>query len=270
MNDCDVKITDLQERLQAAEAAAGPEAQPKWVKEDHPLYRKPAEPEAVKPIVYNVGDMVEAKWTDRMWYKAKIAMVIGSAENPKYNVRFIDYKDSSLTVDREQVRPLHNDKKRKTDAAPVTQSPYTPTPQKTGPVISAGPNIKPIANTAGKEAESADGEDRPQKKKKIGNNKQLQASKQKWQDFQKKGPKGMVKKDSMFRTGAAPTARVGFTGSGVPMQKDVTRSRNTYERDDHRQDRDDYGDDDGEDVISSLVGVVKRRGPEKKPKKVLA
>ena len=62
-------------------------------------------------------------------------------------------------------------------------------------------------------------------------NKELEAGKNKWQDFSTKGKIGKVaKKESMFRTPEGVNARVGFTGSGQQMRKDPGRSRHIYQQ----------------------------------------
>ncbi|CAK7564948.1 MAG: hypothetical protein SEPTF4163_002854 [Sporothrix epigloea] len=70
--------------------------------------------------------------------------------------------------------------------------------------------------------------------KKIKATKQLEAGKSKWQEFSNKGKTGKPgsKKDSMFRTPEGFHGRVGFTGSGQAMRKDVTRSRHVYQTND--------------------------------------
>ncbi|CAK7221752.1 hypothetical protein SCUCBS95973_004606 [Sporothrix curviconia] len=93
-------------------------------------------------------------------------------------------------------------------------------------------------NNAGTGASSAtplNAEEPPVKKfKKIKATKQLEAGKSKWQEFSSKGKTGKpgTKKDSMFRTPEGIHGRVGFTGSGQAMRKDVTRSRHIYQTND--------------------------------------
>jgi survival-of-motor-neuron-related-splicing factor 30 len=70
--------------------------------------------------------------------------------------------------------------------------------------------------------------------KKLKGNRVLEKGKSNWQDFQKVGPKkgaaggSKLGKDSQFRTPDNPNARVGFTGSGKPMQKDQARTTWKY------------------------------------------
>ncbi|CAK7220458.1 hypothetical protein SBRCBS47491_004195 [Sporothrix bragantina] len=95
-----------------------------------------------------------------------------------------------------------------------------------------------VPNNASSGASSAtplDAEEPPVKKfKKIKATKQLEAGKSKWQEFSSKGKTGKpgTKKDSMFRTPEGIHGRVGFTGSGQAMRKDVTRSRHVYQTND--------------------------------------
>jgi len=107
-------------------------------------------------------------------------------------------------------------------------------------VISAAANINPaLASQARKESSKAsEGAERPAKaSRKIARNKELEAGKNKWQDFNaKKFGKGS-KKESMFRTPEGVNARVGFTGSGQAMRKDPARSKNVYYQE---QEEDDY------------------------------
>lgn len=100
-------------------------------------------------------------------------------------------------------------KKRKADATPAT--PATPTFPGPSNVISAAANINhELASQARKEpSKVSDGPTRPAKvPKKIKANKELEAGKNKWQEFSAKGKSGKVaKKDSMFRTGESVNAR---------------------------------------------------------------
>lgn len=202
----DEKLAGLYEELARLEETLPkkpePEA-PKFDPEKHPLLKKAAEnAEPAKPIVFNVGDMCEAQWTDRQWYKAKVQMVLGSASAPKYNVRFVDYQDS-LTVDRDAIRPLItvNEKKRKAEAA----APTTPTviPATSSSTVLSGPaSINPNAMAAKKEpAPQASGQE---KKRKIGGSKALERKAQNWNSFLSKGVgKKVAQKESMFRSGTA-------------------------------------------------------------------
>lgn len=161
--------------------------------------------------MFKVNDIVLAKWLsgDKGFYPARITSVTGSSAAPIYNVTFKSY-DSSETLRGNDIRPLPVDsKKRKADASPATTT-FTAS---SGPsnVISAAANINPeLASQARKEpSKVSDGPARPAKvPKKIKANKELEAGKNKWQEFATKGKMGKVaKKDSMFRTGESVNAR---------------------------------------------------------------
>jgi survival of motor neuron-related-splicing factor 30 len=108
------------------------------------------------------------------------------------------------------IKPIQTveSKKRKADGSPVT--PSTPTNAPSG-VISAAADINPALATAAKLEPSkvSDGPPKPAKiPKKIKAKKELEAGKNKWQDFTAKGKIGKsTKKESMFRTGDSVTAR---------------------------------------------------------------
>jgi survival-of-motor-neuron-related-splicing factor 30 len=177
-------------------------AAPKFDPEKHPLLRKTVEKqEPEKPVSFTPGDVVEAQWTDRSWYKAKIQSVLGSTSAPKYLVRFIEYEDS-LTVDRNAVRPLPSKRKRDPEpvAAPSPALPVTSTPHVISGPASVNPNAQiPKKNNAGEE------EVKP--KSRIANKGQLKKRQNTWQDFQAKTSKKMPKKESMFRTSTEAGSR---------------------------------------------------------------
>ena len=143
--------------------------------------------------------------------------VLGSSSDPKYLVRFIDYKDSTSTVGRESIRALATDKKRKADAvlpaAPATSSPH---------VISGPASVNPNAVAA--KQESAAQTDRPKKNRTIGSNKALEKKMSSWKEFQAKGPgKKVIKKESMFRTGDGINSR-GMSSSHLLVIESLTVS----------------------------------------------
>jgi len=141
------------------------------------------------------------------------------------------------TLKSRDLKPLSAEaKKRKADVISGSSTPNLPPPSNPS-VISAAADVDPsLAQQAKKEpSKVSDGPIRPAKiPRKVKANKELEAGKGKWQDFVAKGKKGgkMAKKESMFRTGESFTARVGFTGSGAEMRKDVTRSRHVYDKGD--------------------------------------
>lgn len=100
------KLRSQLEALQAELPQADEPSAPKFDPEKHPLLRKTLEKqEPEKAVVFTTGDMVEAQWTDKSWYKAKIQSSFGSSSAPKYLVRFVEY-DDTMTVDASAVRPL--------------------------------------------------------------------------------------------------------------------------------------------------------------------
>jgi survival-of-motor-neuron-related-splicing factor 30 len=202
----DSKLAQLRAQLAELEATLPkkpePEA-PKFDPEKHPLLKKATEKvEPAKPVVFHSGDLCEAQWTDRQWYKVKVQTVLGSASDPKYHVRFLDYKDSTLTVGRDAIRPLLSERKRKSDAPPT---PTTAPTVSSGHVISGPASINPQAKA--KQNAGVDG-DEHRTRRKIGSNKALDRKKSAWEEFKSKGPGKMVtKKQSMFKTGDGPNSR---------------------------------------------------------------
>lgn len=194
-----------------------PPVKEKWSKENHPAYqagyRKPTilpeEPE--KNTVFQVNDTVLAKWKsgDKGMYPAKITSITGSSSKPIYIVRFKAGGDPE-TVFSHELKPMaHESKKRKADGTPGT--PLTPSAPVNPSIISAAASIDPtLASQAKKEpSKVSDGPTRPAKvPRKVKANKELEAGKNKWQDFTAKGKVGKsTKKDSMFRTGDGVNAR---------------------------------------------------------------
>ncbi|CAG5139502.1 uncharacterized protein ALTATR162_LOCUS503 [Alternaria atra] len=230
----DAKLDRLRPELAALEAqlpqTPAEPAGPKFDPEKHPVLRKTMEkPEPEKAVTFSIGDICEAQWTDRSWYKAKIQSILGSVSAPKYLVRFIEY-DDTLTVDRTAVRPLPNKRKREaepasaaTPSAPVVSSAHVIS----GPA-SMNPNVQGAKNPGGMEAT----EDK--KPSRIANKGVLKKRQSNWADFQSKATKkGVAKKESMFRTSTEAGSRVGFTGSGKGMTE--THKRQRY---DHKADAD--------------------------------
>jgi len=220
-----------------------PAEKPKWSIENHPAYqagyRKPGAPQSPieestpTPVAYKVNDMVLARWMtgDKAWYPARITSITGSSSDPVYYVTFKSYGNQEA-LRGPDIKPVSNDaKKRKADGIPVTSTATAASGSSS--VISAAADINPaLASQAKKEpSKVSDGPARPSKiARKVKAKKELEAGKSKWQDFTTKGKFGKAaKKDSMFSTGEGVNARVGFTGSGQAMRKDVTRSRHIYQ-----------------------------------------
>ncbi|KAK3181976.1 hypothetical protein K4F52_006715 [Lecanicillium sp. MT-2017a] len=199
----------------------------KWSRENHPAFKKAAPPPPPEekddaPVNYQVNDTVMAKWVtgDKGFYAARITSITGSKADPIYIVKFKSY-DNTETLRSRDIRPMSN--KRKADAPPPPAATAAAPPPPPGLVSSAGATTYPDAKK-----DAAD-DAAPPKPKKIRNKKELEAGKNKWQDFNAKAKKGKPKKDSMFRTPEGIHGRVGFTGSGQSMRKDPSRSRHVYQ-----------------------------------------
>ena len=199
----------------------------KWSRENHPAYQagyrkstedNVAEDTPTSSAAFAVNDSVLAKWKsgDKSFYPARITSITGSSTNPVYIVTFKSYATTE-TLSAHDIKPLSNDKKRKADDL-KSSSAGTPTSAipsaSTSGVISAAANIDPtLASQAKREpSKVSDGPVRPAKiPKKVKANKELEAGKNKWQEFSTKGKVGKVgKKDSMFRTGDSVNARGTF------------------------------------------------------------
>ena len=229
-----------------------PPPPPKFDMSKHPKFEKdssdaPPPPPEETHVVFNVKDMVQAKFSeDKQWYPATITTKTGSSSDPVYKVTFKGYGNVE-TKRKHEVRPLENPKKRKADAPPpppVAAAPPSPVIAKTnganrGAVISAAPAIDDTIKPPPKREPSkvSDGPTRlPPEPKKLKGSKALDKQKSSWQSWQSSGPKktasgaAMKKmgKESQFRTPDLPGAKVGFTGSGRPMQKDQVRSKWNY------------------------------------------
>lgn len=211
----------------ASEPAASGGQGEKWKKEDHPAFRKqsvnpsPAE-EKKAPHTFKVNDTVTAKYAgDKQFYEARIISITGSSFNPIYTVNFKGYTGTE-TVRAHEIRPIQptapqGSLKRKADGSPVAPHPATPITATPVPgVISAAANIDTEkANALKKEAAKLlDGADKPKTAKKPKSSKALESAKNNWQGWQNKASgkaAKVAKKESMFRTGEAPSARGEIT-----------------------------------------------------------
>lgn len=192
----------------------------------------PAAEEFQPDVTYQVNDNVLAKWMsgDKGFYPARITSVTGSSSARMYTVKFKSY-GTVETLRSHDIKPVTAPaQKRKADGTPVNASDAAPLPP-TGPpvppsepygadasqppppppqsaaamrnssgvVLSASPSLYPQKPQDGGEG-AADA--KPVKKfKKIKATKELEAGKNKWQDFNAKSKFGKSqKKDSMFRT----------------------------------------------------------------------
>ncbi|KAK0704164.1 hypothetical protein B0T21DRAFT_353294 [Apiosordaria backusii] len=239
--------------------ASPPPAPPKekWSRENHPAFKKAPAPEAPEEkesevvINYQVNDTVMAKWAtgDKGFYPARITSVTGSKTAPIYTVKFKSY-DTVETLRAKDIKPMPAQKRKADGISTVppsatgggpSSSSSTPgygsataaTPAaavNNGIVMSAAADMYPQAQAAAA-AENNNPDEKPKPKfKKIKATKELEAGKNKWQEFTQKGKFGKAaKKESMFRTPEGVRGRVGFTGSGQTMRKDPTRSRHIYQ-----------------------------------------
>ncbi|KAH7319680.1 hypothetical protein B0I35DRAFT_478008 [Stachybotrys elegans] len=226
----DENIAELKPKQAPApkkQTTAPPPQPEKWSRENHPAFQNSAPPKEVEPatVAYRVNENVMAQWKhgDGRYYPARITSITGSSADPVYIVKFTGY-DETENLSAADIRPHSN--KRKADAPPppptASVAPHAP-----GVVSSAGATMYPEAK---KEADKKNDLPKPPKAKKIKANKELEAGKSKWQDFNAKSKFGKSqKKDSMFRTPEGIHGRVGFTGSGQAMRKDPTRSRHIYQ-----------------------------------------
>ena len=223
--------------VRASQKAAPSPLKEKWSKENHPAYQagyrkpteaiqSPVEETSTQPTTFAVNDTVLAKWKsgDKSFYPARITSITGSSTNPVYIVTFKSYATTE-TLSAHDIKPLSNDKKRKADgtpgstgsiggsAGPVTagSSSANSNNNTNSGVISAAASINPtLASQAKREpSKVSDGPIRPAKiPKKVKANKELEAGKNKWQEFSTKGKVGKTgKKDSMFRTPEGVNAR---------------------------------------------------------------
>jgi len=190
----------------APKKTAEPPVKEKWSRENHPAFKKAVEiptDDTDAPTTFAVNDTVLAKWHsgDKGFYPARITSITGSSTAPVYIVKFKSY-DSTETLRSKDIKPIVNPNKRKADGTPVTAS--IPKAPVNANVISVAADIKPeLANQTKREpSKVSDGPVRPAKvPKKIKANKELEAGKNKWQDFAAKGKFGKAaKKESMFRT----------------------------------------------------------------------
>ncbi|CAP66564.1 uncharacterized protein PODANS_4_9270 [Podospora anserina S mat+] len=218
-------INDSIAELKPKSAPAPPKRQPspppapkeKWSRENHPAFKK-AGPEAAEEkesdvvVNYQVNDTVMAKWAtgDKGFYPARITSVTGSKTAPIYTVKFKSY-DTVETLRAKDIKPMPA-QKRKADGistAPTagpSSSSSTPaygsgsaTPTVNNGIVKSAPaDMYPQAQAA---AENNPDEKPKPKFKKIKATKELEAGKNKWQEFTQKGKFGKAaKKESMFRT----------------------------------------------------------------------
>lgn len=257
--DALAEIASLESRIAAAESAASSTNQDnvplpsKWDPTKHPKFSKassdappPPPPADEGPTVFNVKDLVLAKWKgDKQFYEATIISKTGSSADPVYTVTFKIDNSTESGKRKHEIRAMPG-RKRKAEAAPAAPSPAlasTPDASNNGAVITAAPVVDKSAIKKKEPSMVSDGPTRMQpEKKKLKGGKAMENKKANWQSFMSNGPKksfasAIKPKESMFRTPEAPNAKVGVVGSGKPMQKDPSRSKwgatnGRYARDD--------------------------------------
>jgi len=166
--------------------------------------------------------------------------VTGSTKNPVYLVKFTQYNVTEQLYPKD-IRPVGNaNKKRKLDSPAAGPSMGVETPNSA--IISQPAAINAELAKARRDSVEGDASQKPVKKgRKLEQKKVLEEGKKKWQDFAAKGVKGKLGKSkkigeaSMFRTPESVHGRVGFTGSGQPMRKDVARGKHVYQHADDEE-----------------------------------
>lgn len=241
-------LADLQQAAAAPAPAPPPPSQkpsageeaPKWSRENHPAFKKAAvEPAAAEdqqdaaavPVVYQVNDNVLARWMsgDKGFYPARITSVTGSKTAPIYTVRFKSY-DTVETVRGKDIKPVAaaatGAGAGAAEPAAVGGGQKRKAASGDGIVLSAGQELYPHAVEQKRQEAAAAGEGKGKggdkydelgrpKFKKIKAKKELEAGKNKWQEFTAKGKGGKTaKKESMFRTPEGPGGRGEFCGGG--------------------------------------------------------
>jgi survival of motor neuron-related-splicing factor 30 len=209
--------------LPKPKAPSPPPEPPKWSRENHPAFKKAAAPAAEEkedggPVNYKVNDNVMAKWVsgDKAFYPARITSITGSSTAPIYIVKFKSY-DNTEQLRAKDIRPMAQ--KRKADGTPTGSSTpvatliQPPPPPAAAPAPAPAPPPGVISSAASidlelvaknKEAAQKPDADAKPKAKKIRATRELEAGKNKWQEFNSKSKfgkgSGKPKKESMFRT----------------------------------------------------------------------
>lgn len=199
LNENIAELKPKQAPKPAAKEPSPPPQPEKWSRENHPAFKKTAAVEEKEDVsvTYQVNDTVLAKWLsgDKGFYPARITSITGSSTAPIYIVKFKSY-DNTETLRSRDIRPISN--KRKADGPPSSVPSAVPASSAPGVVTTAGATVYPEAK---REAEQSSDAAKPPKPKKIKAKKELEAGKNKWQEFSSKSKFGKTqKKDSMFRT----------------------------------------------------------------------
>jgi survival-of-motor-neuron-related-splicing factor 30 len=165
--------------------------------------------------VFQVGDVVQAKWTDGKWYAAIVLSKTGSSKNPMYFVQYKDY-DERATVASKDVKPPYDwktAKKRKAEEeltrsnnnSTVISRPSTVDPKLAAQAKKQNTSASPTTSTNHAKAPKL----APSKIYKNIDKKGLEKAQSNWQDFSKnsKWAKKNKHKESQFRVGEGAGAR---------------------------------------------------------------
>lgn len=164
--------------------------------------------------VFQVGDVVQAKWTDGKWYAAIVLSKTGSSKNPMYFVQYKDY-DERATVASKDVKPPYDwktAKKRKAEEE-LTRSTNNSTvisrPSTVDPKLAAQAKQKTSAVSAASTNPAKAPKLAPSKIYKNIDKKGLEKAQSNWQDFSKNSKWGKKNKhkESQFRVGEGAGAR---------------------------------------------------------------
>jgi len=210
-------IAEAKAKLKKAATAPAPaDGGNKWSRENHPALKdagdstpitNSAGPETTV-IQYNVNDSVMAKWMsgDKGFYPARITSITGSSMDPVYTVKFKGYDDTVETLRLKDIRPVGGPATSAAGTKRKADDQATPGSGLPVPAVTANNGLG-ATTAAPKAAEAERDPNKPKNiQKKIKPNKELEAGKNKWQEFNAKkfksgGLSGATKKkDSMFRT----------------------------------------------------------------------
>lgn len=205
----DESIAELKPAQPAAPASKASPSPPRAPEKKPAPEPGPAEvPEEEPPVPYQVNDEVLAKWMsgDKKFWPARITSITGSSSSPIYIVKFKSYKGTE-TLRARDIRPASNKRKAEGPPAPPASDPLASAPPPPPPagVGSADGTVLSAAASRYPEPLGEEAQEKPPKPKKIKATRELEAGKNKWQEFNAKSKGGKskskgFKKDSMFRT----------------------------------------------------------------------
>ena len=167
---------------------------------------------AVPLQVFQVGDVVQAKWTDGKWYAAIVLSKTGSSKNPMYFVQYKDYDERS-TVASKDVKPPYDwktAKKRKAEeelTRSTNNSIVISRPSTVDPKLAAQAKQKTSAVSATSTNHAKAPKLAPSKIYKNIDKKGLEKAQSNWQDFSKNSK--WAKKNKHAASGLASTIRSG-------------------------------------------------------------